>query len=60
VHLSHRCAAVMLQLTIKIIPEKHHSSVMDPTTNDVDIYFKVKKKVHLQSGIYTIETFQIV
>ena len=34
----------MLQLTIKIIPEKHHSSVADPTTNDVDICLNVKKK----------------
>ena len=65
-HLSHRCAAVLLQLTIKIIPEKNISSVVDPTTNDVDICSNVcvaregEGVGHVLSGIYTSETFQII
>jgi hypothetical protein len=60
VHLSHRCAAVVLQLTIKIISEKNHSSVVDPTTNDVDIYFKEKKKRSLTVRDLHNETFHII
>ena len=61
-HQSHRCAAVVLQLTIKIIPEKHHSSVVDPTTNNVDICFKEKKKKKRSLTVRDLhnETFQII
>jgi hypothetical protein len=43
-HLSHRCAAVALQLTTKMIYEKHYLCAVDPTTTNVDKYLIVKKK----------------
>jgi hypothetical protein len=57
-HLSHRRAAVALQLTINLIYEKHCSCVVDPTTNNVDKCLNVKK-CHILSGIQPSETLPL-
>ena len=45
--VTHVCS-IVLQLTIKIISENHHSSVLDPTTIDVNKYLNKKKFIYSQ------------